>query len=154
MNKVKIPFDKLKKDMLVVDEDGMEGIVIYCEDIHNVEINFTDNGEKQIHTEMGFASVCLVESCSFYSPLYYPDAQEHHSEVIESLFIKQPNIEDYKGDGSTMDYIHDTLEYIEQLKRGHEIEVEMFQTALQEANNKIKNFETWVEKLSFKNDES
>jgi hypothetical protein len=74
-------------------------------------------------------------------------AEEHHSDLIDSLEIQQPNQEDYKGDGSTQDYINDTLEYIDRLKRNHEIELEMYAIAMDEDKITIDNAKDQIKKI-------
>jgi len=96
-----------------------------------------------------------------FNSVFFDDAkvaEEHHSDLIDSLEIQQPDLKDYKGDGSTGDYINDTLEYIDRLKRNHEIELEMYAIAMDEdritidnAKDQIKKIIKWHVEIPFEN---
>lgn len=71
-------------------------------------------------------------------------AEGYHSEIIESLDIKQPNRSDY---GSDDDYISDMLEYVDRLKRNHAIELEMYDIAMVEDKIAIDNSKDQIKKI-------
>ena len=83
-----------------------------------------------------------------FNSVHFDDlAEEHTSEIIDSLNTVEPNKSDYcddNGDGSIDDYVDALLLYIDRLKKDHKINVEMLTKALNEDNEKIKAFEEWI----------
>lgn len=77
-------------------------------------------------------------------------AEEHHSEIIDSLEVKEPILEEYIHDGSTddyVDYINNMKVYVEYIKGTNKIESEMFSVAQEEDKETIKKLKDYLRSL-------
>jgi len=66
----KITFEEIHKEMMVQTSDGIEGRVISCDDIHNIEIAYKEILVNGKYEWGGGGFFCLDNTCLSYESLF------------------------------------------------------------------------------------